>query len=421
MPKILLSICSYQRGNVVGDDLDHNRDLYYSDTSIQFLNSNKRSPIAAHPRLELNRGPAIVIDFDELPPELENGYTNALFSDATMPIRLANGRKLDVAAFFPNRPGGTLIVRDPKVYGLRTQECVSTIHFALINDEGFIHPDSMSLEAAEWEIDFSNAKSRLNFKPLGYQVTHWGSIKRGDGQSFHIDSAEPVLGALGLFFSFVRGGYCGISLINGTNESGERVWEQWSVSRVTPRRHLDSWFEPIEQPVLREVFQRIWDKHQSYPEDPKSLLALQWYLESNLQESSLNSIILTQAALERLAFIHAGDKIGPEGAWIAKALKKLGISVKIPPQLAELEQWSATYGFEHGPRAIVEVRNDLIHHEMRRGILPDEVYLQARALGLWYVELLLLKQFGYQGKSRNRLTEAYETMPWSGSGKREVQ
>ena len=407
----------------MGDDLDHNRDLYYFDTSIQFLNSNHQLPIAAHPRLELNRAPAIVIDFDELPPELKNDYTGALFSDAIMPIRLANGRKLDVAAFFPDRPVGTLIVRDPKVEGLRIQEYVSVIHFAIINYEAFVHPDwtydedaeqsrpCTRLEASEWEIDFYNANGQPNHKPRGYQITHWGSIKCGDGRPFHIDSAKPILDALELFFSFVRGGYCGISLIKGTNESGERVWEQWSVSHVTPQRYLDSWFEPTQHPDLREVFQGFWRQHQSNPGDPKSLLALQWYLESNVQESAASSIILTQAALERLASIHAGDKIGTEGAWIAKALKKLGISVKIPPQLAALEQWRSKYGFQHGPHSIVEVRNELIHHEMRRGILDADVYLQTRDLGLWYVELLLLKQFGYQGYYRNRLTKVDETMP----------
>ena len=395
----------------MGDDLDHDRDLYYANTSIQFLNSNERSPIAAYPRLELNRGPAIVIDFDELPPELENCYTNALFSDATIPIRIANRLDLDTAAFYRNGPGGTLIVRGPKVDGLRTQEYVSAIHFALINVEAFIHPDPTSLEAAEWEIDFYDANGPPNYKPRTYQVTHWGSIKRGDGEPFDIDSAKPVLDTLGLFFSFVRGGYCGISLIKGTNESGERVWEQWSVSPVTPRRHLDSWFEPTEQPVLREVFQGFWDQHKSYPGDPKSLLALQWYLESNVQESAESSIILTQAALERLASIHVSDKIGTEGEWIAKALLQSGIGVEIPPQLAALEKWRDTNCLKHGPHSIVEVRNELIHHKMRRSILTGDGYFQTRALGLWYVELLLLKQFGYQGNYRNRLTGGYEPIP----------
>ena len=417
----------------MGDDLDHNRDLYYCDTSIQFLNSNDQSPIAAHPRLELNGAPAIVIDFDELPPELKNDYTDALFSAVTMPIRLANGLDLNVAAFFPDRPVGTLIVRDPKVDGLRIQEYVSVIHFAIINYEAFEHPHwtwdedaeqsrpCTRLEASEWEIDFYNANDQPNHNPRGYQITHWGSIKCGDGRPFHIDSAKPMLDALELFFSFVRGGYCGISLINGTNKSGERVWEQWSVSHVTPQRPLDSWFEPTQHPDLREVFQGFWDQHQSNPGDPKFPLALQWYLESNIQESALTSIFLSQAALERLVSIHVGGRMSArkpesgqretEGAWIARALETLGIAVEIPPQLAALEQWRSTYGFEHGPHSIVEVRNELIHHEMRRGILDADVYLQTRDLGLWYVELLLLKQFGYRGYYRNRLTEAYETMP----------
>ena len=295
----------------MNEDPDHNRDLYYSDTSIQFLNSNIRSPIAAHPRLELNRWPAIFIDFDELPADLQSDYMNAAISDGTMHIRLANGRELNVASFFPNPPGGTLIVLDREFESLRAQEYVDTVHFALINFDAFVHPHLKCdeenqqiipytrLEAAEWEIDFSNANRQPIFKPREFLVTHWGSVKRGDGQPFHIDSAKPVLETLGCFFSFVRGSYCGISLIYDTNESGERVWEQWSVSHVTSQGHLDSWFEPTQHPVLKEVFLCFWDHYQDHRGDTNSQLALQWYLESNIQESPLTSIILNQAALER--------------------------------------------------------------------------------------------------------------------------
>ena len=412
---------------------ERRRDLYYSDTSIIFLNSDKRSPVAAHPRVELNRGPAIFIDFDELPSELEDDYMNALISDMTIPIRLAYGSELEVASFFPDPPGGTLVVLDREVDAVRNQEYVDAVHFALINFDAFVHPhlawdhDSQDIRSytrlvgSGWEIDVQNANGQPTFEPGGFDVTHWGDIKRCDGRPFQIASVKSVLEALGVFFSFVRGGYCGISLINGTNGCGERVWEQWSVSHVTPQRRLDSWFEPTQHPVLREVFLGFWCHYQDHRGDTSSQLALQWYLESNIQESDLTSIILNQAALERLASIHVGgrmsarelesDRPETEGAWIARALENVGIGVAIPPQLVALEQWRADNRFEHGPQSIVEARNDLIHHEMRRGILSDEVYVQASALGLWYVELLLLKQFGYQGHYRNRLTEAYESIP----------
>ena len=316
---------------------------------------------------------------------------------------------------------------------MRTQEYAVAVFFALINFDTFVHTDRKwdeeaqgmlsytRLVASGLEIDFANANDQPNFQPRAFQVTHWGSIKGSNDQPFDIDSAKQVLEALAIFFSFARGGYCGISLINGINESGERVWEQWSVSHVTPQRRLDSWFEPTQHPVLRDIFQGFWEQYQNHRGDQKSLLPLQWYLESNIQEVAATSIVLSQAALEKLTSIHVGGRMSArksenrrretEGRWIARALEKLGIGVEIPPQLVALDQWRANNRFEHGPHSIVELRNELIHHEMRRGVPSDEVYLQARALGLWYVELLLLKQFGYQGNYLNRLTKKYEPIP----------
>ena len=55
---------------------------------------------------------------------------------------------------------------------------------------------------------------------------------------------------------------------------------------------------------------------------------------------------------------------------------------------------------------------------MRANVRP-EAYFEARDLGQWYVELLLLKLFDYDGKYANRLTYNYEqhwtpeNVPWA--------
>ena len=54
---------------------------------------------------------------------------------------------------------------------------------------------------------------------------------------------------------------------------------------------------------------------------------------------------------------------------------------------------------------------------MTMGILPIGAYRQARELGLWYTELLLLDLFGYGGRYSNRLTREWvgdvEIAPWA--------
>ena len=48
---------------------------------------------------------------------------------------------------------------------------------------------------------------------------------------------------------------------------------------------------------------------------------------------------------------------------------------------------------------------------------PGDIYFQARKLGLWYVELMLLNRFGYAGQYGNRLAQEWqgqvERVPWA--------
>ena len=74
---------------------------------------------------------------------------------------------------------------------------------------------------------------------------------------------------------------------------------------------------------------------------------------------------------------------------IAKAI--VFRSVEVPESLREAS--GNAKGFDHGPHALVTIRNDLAHAEMKKGILSFEAYRQARELGLWYIELLLLELF----------------------------
>ena len=137
-------------------------------------------------------------------------------------------------------------------------------------------------------------------------------------------------------------------------------------------------------------------------------MALQWYLLSNDTQSLEGSIVLTQAALERLSQEMDGDKGNrKEGKWIADALKEANICVDIPPQLQNLKRFMKRQNFDNGPHTLVEIRNDLIHSDMKLKTLPSYIYAQARELGLWYVELMLLNRFGYAGQYGNRLTQEW--------------
>ena len=74
-------------------------------------------------------------------------------------------------------------------------------------------------------------------------------------------------------------------------------------------------------------------------------------------------------------------------------------------------------GKTDGPKALADARNNLVHVHADEA-LSLEALLEARNLGQWYAELLLLRKFGYRGRYANRLTYAYErrwqpeVVPW---------
>ncbi len=332
----------------------------------------------------------------------------------------------------------------------RTGKRISSLEFGILNFPNFLQGQDKKVVVGEqwriigsvllrtdgWEIEIaavtaaSDIEKRLK-EEGGYAITHTGAVRRVDGSDFTAQDVEPLLSALRLFLSFARGTYCGLALVVGKDCDGESVWEQWGTHRVTEWSDPPpSWFDKMSGDSLAEAFPGFWRLWQGFKQNDRTRLAFEWYLESNSQRALHSSIVLSQAALERLTFVHVGKKLTKkqlgrkngetEGEWIARALNKIGVGCKIPPSCAALEKLRSDNGFAHGPHTLVKIRNDLIHQDMSYDILSVDVYQQARKLGLWYTELMLLKLAKFNGMYGNRMTQQWrgqvEPVPWAQVG-----
>ena len=109
-----------------------------------------------------------------------------------------------------------------------------------------------------------------------------------------------------------------------------------------------------------------------------------------------------------------------KGVWIADALNEAEIPVMIPSELQKLKELANSMTFRHGPHTLGMMRKDLIHSQMKFETPRGDIYFQARELGLWYVELLLLRIFDYRGNHGNRLSQEWrgevELVPWAVEG-----
>ena len=317
---------------------------------------------------------------------------------------------------------------------VRTGKPLSLVEFRVVNfprflgkpgrpSQGRVILGSACLQGPPWTIDIEAAPNLWDtMKTLesygGYAITHTGTITRSDGGSFAIEEVEYLLNGLCLFLSFARGAFCGLTLVVGKDQQGELAWERWGVEKVTPWHTSQRWFDTHHGEILSEAFPGFWIAFQkpnhSYP------WISDMYVNSNLGVNGVGmdgGLILTHAALERLSHEIVCDRLNGEksGDWVARALRELNIPVAIPSTCQELNQVS---NWEHGPHALTAIRNDVVHSDQKYDGISADTYYATWNLGLWYVELMLLRLFGYNGRYANRLNSARweghtEVVPWA--------
>lgn len=422
---------------------DANAEIALTEVDIEF----SKEGLSSRAQVLLSLSPVPDIRFEVLhdSPAIHSLLADGLLQDDYMVIRLKTGVQVQVM------PHGTSLVPvDGSVTALDTGDPLHSVHFGLINfpefmkqgsvesyvrddgRKGFRVSNAIQLSGPPWLVEtraVDNIRQVQNSlsQQWGFGLTHRGAVSRSDGGSFSKESVQSVIEALTLFCSFARGVYCGLTLLTGTNQAGEPIWERWGVSNVETWKGYRSWFDTRNGQILEDVFPGFWAQYQRFQRNERTRIALEWYLESNAQKALHSSIVLSQAALERLSFLQVGKRLTAkqmerkdretEGEWIARALGQAGVDCKIPPSCTALEQLRKANGFDHGPHTIVEIRNDLIHQDMSYGILSVDVYRQAKELGLWYIEMLLLKLLDYNGIYANRLTQQWrgqvEPVPWA--------
>lgn len=277
------------------------------------------------------------------------------------------------------------------------------------NGHSYRRVGAMQLQADPWIVDISAAPNLSDVKKElaatgGYGVTHSGTVRRADGNEFRVSEVEQLLSGLSLFLSFARGAYCGLTLIEGKSRNGQVAWECWGTQSVTGWFSPPSWFDRHHGHLLAEVFPGFWHLYKKQEKDLRVVITL--YLDSNLGSNhgvgQDGGLILTQAALERMAHESVGVQAKRKtGTWIAQGLVEHGISQKalpIPPDSCpELAMLAAEHNWKHGPHALVEIRNKVVHPKQKYGKISARAYYEAWNLGQWYLELMLLRLFGASG------------------------
>ena len=264
----------------------------------------------------------------------------------------------------------------------------------------------------------------------GYGLTHIGGLQKEDGSSFEGETAEKMLAALRFFLSFSKGMWCNPCLALGFDDKENRAWESWG----SPKGQWDSpmsWFDPHHCEQLINLFPGFMDRWED--EDWQEALkeAIYLYLNSNCSGRGIDAgIILTQAAIERLSYEYAvktkrlvtvkGFKDLRASDRFRLLLSSLEIPIDISSQTPELQELAKKFNWLDASHALTEVRNSLVHPEHKRRSQVDSAFYEAWNLGLWYLELSILRICGYSGSYSNRLVSnkwvgTVEDVPWASS------
>ncbi len=288
------------------------------------------------------------------------------------------------------------------------------------------------LQSKDWKIDLrSLPQSSDTFKKLkergGYGLTHIGRLVKQDGSSFTGKEALEMMDVLSLFFSFAKGAWCQPICPVGLDENSNKVWESWSSPRDFWSKPL-SWFDQMKSQQIADLFPGFINRLMNGQWQDTFQEVIYWYLNSNNSSRGIDAgIILTQTAIERLSFeylVNDHKQMTPgrfRKVPAAEKLRILFLGLNIPEDLPvhtiEIQRQAKQFNWLDAPQALTGIRNSLVHPEHKcRGQFNDAEF-DAWNLGLWYLELAILRLCGYTGTYHNRLLKnswvgQVEDVPW---------
>lgn len=286
------------------------------------------------------------------------------------------------------------------------------------------------LETTKSNVDLLNSTG-------GFAVTHVGKLEKSDGEMFSGGEARAFLDGFADFLSFARGFRVPLVLLSGFDALENQTWKYWDSSIGHSWRGVRSWFPTQDAGRLADVFPGFLRWWQDWEKSEK--IALYWYLEANASLVVEQQIILVQVALELIAY-KQGHTQGPAHQKLKGLLAEFGISLNVPPDktcdslptfadafksplslLEHLQRFKQTFKEteQDGAYVFTRIRNDIVHarkeHDLENFSLVKH---EACDLGLWYLELVLLRIFDYQGIYASRLQRIRyngetELVPWA--------
>ena len=232
----------------------------------------------------------------------------------------------------------------------------------------------------------------------GFIVSHCGRLTRTDGQPFRFAAAIGVLECLHWFLSFVRGRRVGVALASGfADDPGHQSQQEplvthWDVTQVDEAAEARSWFTRGMEDELEGLFDSF---HDIWRNDQPVAYQLRFMI-------SAYCVALDQSIPIDMQVV--SGYIGLETA-VGKNLNKGKLREKLTsnglPHLISDTVRGSGQEF-NGSKHLAKTRVAIVHHHIT-GRYPNlEKLIRARETCLYFLELLILRELGHEGKLFDR-------------------
>ncbi len=250
----------------------------------------------------------------------------------------------------------------------------------------------------------------------GFQFLSSGKIKTINGNLLQFKDLESSFEKLFQFLLFLNTRKSSPLIIYGFKNE-KIVWKHIQTSECDQYNYYNGWVLKYDELGLSKIWDKLCNLWTNKNDRDSLKIILKWYNEANKQNISLESgILLIQNALELLfnwlisekfMYVSSSDANGiSASAKIGILLSKYQLEPVIPKELNELIKYSKAFNFNNGPETITHVRNCIVHSNSKKidhlQKLSELAKQEALNMGLWYVEIILLKLLEYEGEYHNR-------------------
>jgi len=264
----------------------------------------------------------------------------------------------------------------------------------------------------------------------GYLLLYSGEIEKKSGH-ITFEELNKLHHCFSTYLSFLNGQRCSPIFLQGIHED-EIVWTDYTGYRSDLFKHVHSWPQNLAIDGLSELWNEFCELWKNENDKDFLVSVIHWYIEGNSNSGYLEgSIVMIQTALELIYnwLIIEKKKLiyGKDGESISAAnkirlmLSQFNTNIELPESFVNIKSYLDSNKDIHDEIDLfVQIRNSIIHsqEEKRKKLskIPNKVKYEAQQLGLWYIEISLLKILKFKGKYRNRCSGKL----WTGEDEKEL-